>query len=609
MASLAVVAGMGAVLITLAATCAALGRLLTLGATFGDRWEQITMAECVGLAAGAHILFVLGLTGLLDRRVILVLFGTVLSLEVLAAARWASSSHRHLVPDRRMLSMLPSIVLGSAFFVPVLLLACYPPIAFDETLYHLPFARAFVKNGGLLFLPQLRVPVFPPLTELLFAGMLLFVGDVATHLVSLLAVVLTAAILFVWGRNEFSSRIGGLAAALYLGNPIVTQLSSTAYVDPFLALLVTATLYSVARHRIDRSSKWIVFGAFFSGSAAATKYLGLFFVPAALILLMLSAPGETRALKLRIAVLFCSIASATALPVYARIFYYTGNPVFPFLPNVFGSSLWDPAPSTYATLATRLMGSFTLPWKAVFDPASVGRQAPISPFLLLLAPLLLLALSKRTTTRWFVTTSIIYGFAVPPDARYLLPVLPVICLAESEMLSDVIARLARLGTPSKRAITLIYSCGGLFLLPAWLYTGRAIVHRGMPPTNYAERIAFLSRHFPAYPAIEFLNRNFGSRYTVYAVHSENLVYMADGTVLGDWTGPASFARVLPLASSPHKLSEKLQALGAGYLLISGRYEDFPLNTGSAEFANYFRRIYKGGSTELFTVSGTKNFKE
>src|SRR5438067_2511808 len=41
-------------------------------------------------------------------------------------------------------------------FVPLVVLALYPPIAFDETLYHLPFVRAFARDGALRFLPDLR---------------------------------------------------------------------------------------------------------------------------------------------------------------------------------------------------------------------------------------------------------------------------------------------------------------------------------------------------------------------------------------------------------------------------------------------------------------------
>ena len=63
------------------------------------------------------------------------------------------------------------------------------------------------------FLADLRSPVFPQLEELLQAGVLMFAGDVATHLVQLLAVLLTAALLAGWGRRAGGAAAGRVVAA------------------------------------------------------------------------------------------------------------------------------------------------------------------------------------------------------------------------------------------------------------------------------------------------------------------------------------------------------------------------------------------------------------
>jgi hypothetical protein len=600
---------MGATIILIALTCSVLGGILTIGVHFSDRWERIAIASILGLAATAHILNFFGLAGILNRDAMLTFFGVVLTIGGGVIVRRILASHpappTHSLAagimsasSRRWLLILSAVVI---FFAPLLILASYPPVAFDETLYHLPFARAFVRTGALPFLPELRVPVFPPLTELLFAAMLLLFDDRSTHLVSLLAVILTALLLVVWGTRERSWRTGAMAGALYLGNPIVTQLSSTAYVEPTLTLLVTAALYSVSRYWRNRSNAWLIMAAFFSASAAGTKYLGLFFVAAAFILLMRSPSDRLREPRLPAIALFCVVVAATLLPVYARIIYFTGNPLFPFLPGVFGSSLWDPVPSPYPTIAARVLGTISLPWNAVFEPASAGRQAPISPMMLLLSPLLLYAIAKRSTLRALLIVCGIFAFIVPPDARYVVPILPVLCLALSSTL-DPLFRWAQHQLPRPRENLPVWICCGIFLLPGWLYTARAIFNRGIPPVTDAARDSFLARQLPVYRAIEVLNRSFGTGFTVYAVHAENMVYWADGTLLGDWTGPASFARVLPLASNPPRLFCKLRALGAGYLLVMKGQTDFPLAEADPEFSVRFQRIYQDEMSELFALS-------
>ena len=605
--------GKAATLVLLAVTCSAMGSILTTTVSFSDLLERSTITSILGLAATAHILNLLGLAGLLNRGAVLTLFVVTLAIGAGALAR------RHLAvlvnhPVAAAFSPAATSTLTRAWrqgfrilglavvvFGPLLVLASYPPVAFDETLYHLPYARAFVRTGALPFLPQLRVPVFPPLAELLFSVMLLLFDDRSTHLVSFLAAILTALLLVTWGKRESSWRTGALAGALYLGNPIVTQLSSTAYVEPTLTLFVTATLYSVSRYWSDRSTAWLVMAAFFSATAAGVKYLGLFFVPAALILLMLSPREGVRAPKLWASALFCVVVAATLLPVYARIMYFTRNPVFPFLPGVFGSSLWDPAFPPWK-FAVRIVGTITLPWNAVFFPAAAGKQAPVSPLVFLLLPLLLCTPGRRSTTRPLLVACAVFAVAIPPDARYLMPILPIVCLALSSALEQA-SRWAVLPRSLRARQTLfLWICCGILLLPGWLYAVRAVFNRGVPPVGDAERDSFLSRQFPAYRAIEVLNKAFGTRFTVYAVHAENLVYCAEGTLLGDWTGPASFARVLPLAGKPPELFCKLRELGAGYLLVMKGQLDFPLAKADPEFSLRFRRIYEDETSELFALS-------
>ncbi|CAN0514508.1 unnamed protein product, partial [Phaeothamnion confervicola] len=53
------------------------------------------------------------------------------------------------------------------FLLPLLALALHPPLAFDETLYHMPFVRDFARAGGLVFLPNLRFPAFATPHEIL----------------------------------------------------------------------------------------------------------------------------------------------------------------------------------------------------------------------------------------------------------------------------------------------------------------------------------------------------------------------------------------------------------------------------------------------------------
>ena len=113
--------------------------------------------------------------------------------------------------------------------IPFALLALFPPIAIDETLYHLPFVQALARSGSIEFLGHLRFPAFPQLHELLCVPVFLAFGDTATHFVSLAEAIVLAVVLLDSPHGD--RRAGILAAALCLGHPIIVQLATVNHVE------------------------------------------------------------------------------------------------------------------------------------------------------------------------------------------------------------------------------------------------------------------------------------------------------------------------------------------------------------------------------------------
>src|SRR5262249_39287377 len=142
--------------------------------------------------------------------------------------------------------------------------------------------------------PELRVPVFPQLGELLFAETMLLADDVSTHLVELLSTLTAALLLAGWARRSASPAAGWLAAGSWLGSPIVVHRAATGYVEPGLALFATAALYAQERWRQTGSRGWLVLAGVFAGSAGGVKYLGLAAAAIVFLLVALGAPPERR---------------------------------------------------------------------------------------------------------------------------------------------------------------------------------------------------------------------------------------------------------------------------------------------------------------------------
>ncbi|MGE0640397.1 MAG: ArnT family glycosyltransferase [Thermoanaerobaculia bacterium] len=579
-----------------------------------DDLSGSVVATVLGLIALAHLGFLLGLLGWLGRGPLLFVLvavhggGFAIWRGTLAGLRdWWRRRDR-----RRTARWGAGLLLGAT---PLLLLASYPPNAFDETLYHLPFARAFAATGSLPILPELRFPVFPQLAELLSAELLIFGGDTATHLVALVANLLTAALLLVWGRDCGSRSVGGLAAAVWLGNPLVVYLGGTGYVEPMLALLATGACHAWSRWQRTGRIDWLVLMALFAAGAADVKYLGLFFV-AGLGIAVLLAPSRAATTGRWRAMLVYGLTACTLLiPTYGRIALATGNPLFPYLPGLFGASDWAPHGISAAggtggmTVGTYFERLIDLPWDSLVRRSRVGQVPPLSPVYLLFWPFLLAtALSTRSARApFFVATSFVALFPfLPADTRYLVAVLPLYSLVFA------VAAQRTFGTggappvrPAARGALLRRRVGWQLLvlfcfLPGWTYAGYRMHRLGRVPVDADSREAFLRRTVPEYGAIARLRALRHPEETVYLLYCEELRDLVPGRVLGDWSGPHRYGLLERTFGDPATNAAFLLRAEVRYLLVDRGAAGVP-DFGAAASRPYFRTLFEDEHAALYAV--------
>ena len=636
-------------IVALASAAYLVGRAVMPAIVYQGLAEEFSVSVGLGLGVVAFLVFLLGLAGLLYPTPML------LGLAILVAATYrvwprfirgvAASVSRGatfsaaVVHSPRRLAMggvMAAATLAAIWYVPLFLMPLYPPVQHDVTMYHLPYAQHFVQNHRLAFLPTLQFPVFPQLNEMLFTLALLFPGEASAQLVQFLMMLTAAVAVYTWGARLGSRRTGLWAAALWLGNPLVLFLGTSAHVDAGLALFVTLSLYAFWRwHEARDELRWLVLAAVFGGFAAGTKYLALFFL---LVLGATTIVAGVRQRRYRWPALFVLVAATVAAPWYVRNAYYTGNPVIPFFTEVFGSSEWaiersyqpdSPVDdtSTSASVASGIGGVLLVPVRVFgtmiesLSPAALSRllrlpydltfnrlvsYAPFSPIYFFLLPLLLfIGLRERPlralmlfmgTYFWFVGSHL-------PDPRYFVVILPVLSVASAGVLDRVI----RLRALSSRGARLALAVVGAVALsaPGWLYVADRIPRQGPVPVTEPQRDDYLAARLPSYPAYKLLNDARGDQYTVYALYDAPMAYFAKGRFLGWQFGPTRFARIS--GGGPAKglgdaeeLYRGLKAFGADYFLIANTSNKVDLPADDF-FPKRFKPIYSTGRTRLFAL--------
>jgi len=451
----------------------------------------------------------------------------------------------------------------TVLLIPIAILALYPPIAFDETLYHLPFVRAIAQCGGINFFTDIRFPAFPQLHEILCVPPFLLFGDTATHFVSVVELLLLAALLVAWPEERLA---GILAAALVLGNPIVIQLGTVTHVEIALTLFIAAGFYCFGHSPAA--------AGLLLGTACSVKYLGWYFAAAGVVYLLLFGPNRKRALPI-----FLATFAAAVLPMYGRIVALTGNPFFPFLTKIFGNSPWAMALNPETTNAFRLF------WDITFDRARVNWQPPYSP-LFAIAMLITFMAATRNRRAAFLS-AICIGYIViftflPQDSRYLLPLLPLVSVAAAMAIAPMLRR------------KMLIALSLLSIAPGIAYAGYRIARQGAPPITSAQRQRYLEIRLPELRALE--HRGTGR---IYVCGAEQLKYFGGDDLYGDVTGPFANQKIFGGSRNVEELSRALENLHVRYLLIS--HAHCPSAWQQLPRAPRFERVYADGGADLWMV--------
>jgi hypothetical protein len=543
-----------ALAMTFAFVCHGVGRLLIR--------DNAAAATALGYGILGQLVFVLAALGVLTRPHVLGLFAVAIV-----------ASFVSLPPRRTRIALRPLHLLVLAGSIPSFLIALYPPIGYDTTMYHLVYARLFAQSGRLVFADALRFPVFPQLAEMHFTAALLLFGDHAAQLTQWLALpvtaLATATLVRLAGGGE---RAALVAAALWLGTPYAVYLSGSGYIDVSLTMFATLAIASTMAGFAARA------GAF-AGMAAATKYHGLFFVATMI--------RRHRWLA------FLAAAALFAAPWYLHIARTTGNPLFPYMRGLFGDSeyrtrldqslltnLHDPLRARSLVQPEPLSASIVR--HAILEPLR-GGVSPESPVLVLLLPLAIAAAFVVTPLRRPLVAAAAYALLVAPlDWRFMLVLVPLLAAAIAVVLERLLAPL-----PSAR---LTYAIAAICLLPGFAWGSLLMmVKYGPMPVTPVQRDAFVAQHIDVYRAV----RSLGPA-TVYVLRGPQMAYYCPGKCLGDQNGPHRWALIDPLRNDPPRLAAKLRGFGATHLVIA------KANTQFAAAAP-FRLVYEDAKAAAYAI--------
>jgi len=425
------------------------GRLVLSGLRLDhqlDRLEIVVLATGVGANLLSLATLLLGLTGQLHNRAVLVGLGVV----VIGLAAWRRRAWR--VAQRPAVTHATLAKVALAVCVPfalvILLGAMVPPWHFDVREYHLQVPKEWYQQGRIDFMPHNIYGNMPLGAEMhALAGMVVtrdwWLGALVGKTIIALFAPLTALALYCFGRRFLCTTAGAVAAAVYLSTPWTASVSMTGLIEGpygfyfFAAVyascltLANSTLTMPGKRDDSEPLRLAGLAGFLAGAAVSCKYPALLFLVLPLAVCLAWFP-QRRFQWRPLAAFVLAVALGCGLWL-AKSYVLTGNPTYPLLYSLFDGKTrtgekdlqWKQAHQTPPE-------SLTLPhaWNS-FRVLTLSSQY-LHPLLIPLAVVGLILGQGRAICRplgWLVLyVTVMWWLLTHRVDRFLFPLLPLLAV-------------------------------------------------------------------------------------------------------------------------------------------------------------------------------------
>jgi 4-amino-4-deoxy-L-arabinose transferase-like glycosyltransferase len=370
------------------ALAVAIGRRVLRGFSFATFLEGIVFQAGVGLGVISLTTFAFGLLGWLNPILFwLLLLSTLFLLR--SDLPWCNlrALRMPIIESKfeRALAVFVLVTLAFAF-----LFALLPPTAWDTQVYQLLQARLAIEQGRLTPPPDILYFSFPLLVQMLFLAGMLLKGDIVAQLIHFGFLPLTLGTAMAFAQRWFNARVAWLTVAILVAVPSLLLISTWAYVDLALTFYATSAFSALMIAVTEKSKRWFALTGLFIGFTLGVKYTAAI-VPIALAVVLLFR----RYTNVRHWLWLIGVSVVSAAPWYLRTWFFTGNPVYPFL---FGGKYWDAFRAEWFSrfgtgLANVPVQLLTAPWDATVSSSegTLSYGATLGPLLLMFVPLLILA--------------------------------------------------------------------------------------------------------------------------------------------------------------------------------------------------------------------------
>jgi hypothetical protein len=561
--------------------------LITAAATSLGRWlfrSDWTLCFLAGLAIFGLCLAAVSRVPVHYTAVYVVALGAA---TVSAAGGRLRANARHEIPNAFGCSPSPSTYWMACLFAYVFcahwLIVLKPEAGADALSMHLAIAFDMAtRHVFTLDFPQFVWALMPMGADFCYALAYSIGGEFASRLLNLAMLACVASLIYRSVRSWLPTGGALLLCAAFVSSPIVQLITGTMMVENFLAALTLGAgvaLWSFHEEPRDRS---LLLCALLLGTAIGWKIGAVTIAATILPTLVYSVAKNWRKLarpRLTVLTSFAIFLLPAVLP-YAIAFVRSGNPIYPFANDTFGSPYLTEVLEDYRfrePLTALTLFRVTFQTNRYYE----GLQGSFGFQYLLLLPLSLVAFLRFRSLKEYSALAtgllgcILVGLSTP-NARYFYPALAFLTVGFGAALGrirDFKGNLYRLAMTSLAVV---------LGLNVWFLPTSNSYHRDFVPKPLFSKqgqAAYRAQAAPVREVIEYVNRQGGA---VMFTGTSDFAGTIGPVYLNHWHN-FSFNKRLQACRRPSDVHELATSLGIEHFISPDQHDKSTVDSAPSLF--------------------------
>jgi hypothetical protein len=462
------------------------GSCFLTGRIFSRRADAAT-ATLLGMAAWMFAIWI-ALHFPINTRTT---YAIALAVPYVWQARKLPSGGRVLCESRKEAS---GLALLSFLLMAHWLIALKPEVSDDGLSMHLALPMAVAHDHRWTFdFQQYSWSLMPVGGDGIFTAAYLLGGETAARLTNFGLLVLMTAMVIRVSRQWLPPGRVFVAGALFASTPMVQLVTGSLFVENVWAAMILGASLAIVRFEKEGDAVELRIAGVLFGAALAVKLIAaIYLAPAAVIAIWIAVRRRAVGALLSAALLLAILA----VPPYLYAFVKSGNPVFPFINNIFRSPYFD---ATKSFTDRRFVAPMS--WHTFYDSTfrsgmffeGQGGGAGFQYLLFLIPAAVLLRRRELWPLLAIGGTATIGLFAFLPNLRYCYPALPLFSIAIASLLDE---------WPSVTTAAV-----ALTFVNAWFFPASGWYQNDFAPFRRDQVAAALENSAPERKLIDYLNQS------------------------------------------------------------------------------------------------------